>query len=58
METISRLVGSGIMGATADVGAVTWGDGTLATSGTVSSSNSLVGSSLNDNIGNALIPLN
>ncbi len=35
----------------ADVGAVTWRNGTLATSGHVSSSNSLVGSTASDKIG-------
>jgi Repeat of unknown function (DUF5650)/Dockerin type I domain/Immunoglobulin I-set domain len=38
-------------GATADVGAVTWGNGTSGISGAVSSSNSLVGSTLNDAVG-------
>ena len=38
-------------GAIANVGAVTWGSGVLGVSGVVSSSNSLVGSSLNDNVG-------
>ncbi|MBX7053789.1 MAG: hypothetical protein K1X36_02455 [Pyrinomonadaceae bacterium] len=34
-----------------DVGAVTWGNGTTGTSGTVSSSNSLVGSTTGDRLG-------
>jgi hypothetical protein len=38
-------------GGTLAVGAVTWGNGTSGISGVVSSSNSLVGSSLNDNVG-------
>jgi hypothetical protein len=40
-------------GAIIDAGAVTWRNGTGSTSGTVSSSNSLVGGSANDNIGSA-----
>ena len=39
-------------GAAANVGAVTWGDGTTGISGAVSSSNSLVGSTTNDGVGN------
>jgi hypothetical protein len=38
-------------GGTLAVGAVTWGDGTSGISGVVSSSNSLVGSALNDAVG-------
>ncbi|MBL9160907.1 MAG: SUMF1/EgtB/PvdO family nonheme iron enzyme [Verrucomicrobiales bacterium] len=38
-------------GAVANVGAVTWGNGTSGVSGVVSSSNSLVGSTANDNVG-------
>ncbi|MFN5622819.1 MAG: hypothetical protein ACK5DM_02645 [Planctomyces sp.] len=38
-------------GAVANVGAVTWGNGTIGISGVVSSSNSLVGSTANDNVG-------
>ena len=39
-------------GAIIDAGAVTWGNGTTGITGVVSSSNSLVGSQVNDNIGN------
>ncbi len=39
-------------GTAADVGAATWGNGATGITGAVSSSNSLVGSTLNDNIGN------
>ena len=39
-------------GATADAGAVTWGNGTTGVVGVISSSNSLVGTSTNDQIGN------
>ncbi|MFN6312031.1 MAG: beta strand repeat-containing protein, partial [Planctomyces sp.] len=38
-------------GTITDVGAVTWGNGTTGTSGVVSSSNSLVGSTANDFVG-------
>ena len=38
-------------GAAVDAGAATWGNGTIGTTGVVSSANSLVGSSLNDNVG-------
>jgi hypothetical protein len=38
-------------GAITDVGAVTWGNGTSGISGVVSSSNSLVGSRISDNVG-------
>jgi hypothetical protein len=38
-------------GGVADVGAATWGDGTTGISGAVSSSNSLVGSTANDQVG-------
>lgn len=38
-------------GAMTDAGAVTWGNGTTGTSGIVASSNSLIGSNINDNIG-------
>ncbi len=44
-------------GATLNVGAVTWGNGTVATSAVVSTSNSLVGSTANDNVGYQLTPL-
>ena len=40
-------------GATADVGAVTWGSGTSGISGAVSSSNSLVGSAAGDRVGSS-----
>ncbi len=39
-------------GGTADVGAVTWGNGTTGIAGDVSSSNSLVGSTNSDKVGN------
>jgi len=38
-------------GATADVGAVTWGSGVAGITGTVSAANSLLGSSANDKVG-------
>jgi len=38
-------------GALADVGAVTWGDGTIGVSGVISSSNSLIGGQPNDQVG-------
>ena len=38
-------------GAAADVGAVTWGNGTTGSSGVVSAANSLVGTTLNDQVG-------
>ncbi len=44
-------------GAAADAGAATWGNGTGGVSGAVSSSNSLVGSTANDNVGNAVTAL-
>ena len=44
-------------GAAADVGAATWGDGATGTIGTVSSSNSLVGSTSGDKIGNRVFAL-
>jgi hypothetical protein len=40
-------------GAATDVGAVTWGSGTTGISGVVSASNSLVGSTANDNVGSS-----
>jgi hypothetical protein len=40
-----------------DVGAVTWGNGTSGISGLVSSSNSLVGSTINDNVGGSVTAL-
>ena len=39
-------------GAAVDAGAVTWGSGTTGVSGTVSAANSLVGSNVNDRVGN------
>ncbi len=42
-------------GAVADVGAVTWGDGTSGVSGVVSSTNSLVGSTANDQVGSGRV---
>ncbi|MCX6117735.1 MAG: hypothetical protein NT027_09350 [Proteobacteria bacterium] len=47
----------GCSGATADVGAVTWGSGTSGITGAVSATNSLVGSSINDRVGQSLIAL-
>lgn len=44
-------------GATANVGAVTWGSGTAASAGPLSVVNSLIGSQVNDAIGNTLIVL-
>ena len=44
-------------GAFTDAGAVTWGNGAMGTFGVVTSSNSLVGSSTNDNVG-SISPLN
>ncbi len=41
-------------GAATDAGAVTWGSGTVSISGVVSSANSLVGSTANDNVGYAV----
>ncbi len=43
--------GSWSNGAIADVGAVTWGNGTGGTVGTISASNSLIGSTTNDLVG-------
>ena len=40
-----------------NVGAVTWGNGTIGISGVVSSSNSLVGSTANDNVGGLVAAL-
>ena len=42
-------------GSNADVGAVTWADGNSGLTGVVSSSNSLVGSTLDDNIGDIAV---
>jgi hypothetical protein len=45
-------------GAVTDVGAVTWGDGTMGVSGSISSTNSLVGSTADDYVGlGGVIPL-
>ncbi|MFK7917352.1 MAG: HYR domain-containing protein, partial [Ilumatobacter sp.] len=44
-------------GSTAFVGAVTWADGTTGLSGTVSSTNSLIGSTPQDAVGDEVIPL-
>lgn len=41
-------------GAVADAGAVTWGDGTQGVTGTISSLNSLVGSTATDNVGGVI----
>ena len=41
-------------GAAADAGAVTWGSGTAGVSGAVSATNSLVGSTANDQVGNGV----
>jgi filamentous hemagglutinin family protein len=42
---------------TANVGAATWGNGTAGVTGVVSSANSLVGSSVNDNVGQNIVAL-
>jgi hypothetical protein len=44
-------------GAVVDTGAVTWGNGTMSTSGVVSSTNSLVGSLANDQVGDSVTTL-
>ena len=44
-------------GATANVGAVTWGNGTTGTSGVISATNSIIGSTLNDQVGSAQLIL-
>ena len=45
-------------GTATDVGAITWGNGTTGITGVVSASNSLVGSTANDNLGyDGIIPL-
>jgi hypothetical protein len=44
-------------GTTVNAGAATWGDGTSGSVGIVSASNSLVGSTANDNIGIKTVPL-
>jgi hypothetical protein len=42
--------------AAADVGAVTWGNGTTGVAGTVSAANSLVGSTAYDQVGSIILP--
>jgi hypothetical protein len=42
-------------GGTANVGAVTWGSGTIGISGSVSTANSLVGSSVDDQVGSGRV---
>ena len=44
-------------GAVVNAGAVTWGSGTAGVSGVVSAANSLVGSTINDNVGNYVMAL-
>jgi hypothetical protein len=44
-------VAQGCSGAITDVGAVTWGNGSTGTAGVISSSNSLIGSTANDDVG-------
>jgi hypothetical protein len=44
-------------GAIANAGAVTWGSGTTGINGSVSSANSLVGSTENDGVGKSITPL-
>ena len=44
-------------GAIVNVGAVTWGSGTIGVSGTVSTANSLVGSTAGDNVGTSVTAL-
>ena len=44
-------------GAITGAGAATWGDGTAGTAGAVSSANSLVGSTVNDNVGSSVTVL-
>ncbi len=44
-------------GGVSQVGAVTWRNGTLPTSGIVSAANSLIGSSVEDNVGNRVLSL-
>jgi hypothetical protein len=44
-------------GVASKVGAATWGDGSTGTVGTVSSTNSLVGSATNDGVGASVTPL-
>jgi hypothetical protein len=49
--------GSWDNGAATNAGAVTWGSGTTGVSGAISSSNSLVGSTTSDNVGNNVMVL-
>jgi len=49
---VSSPFWDGDVGATSDVGAVTWGDGSTGTTGVVSAANSLLGSSDDDQVGN------
>jgi hypothetical protein len=44
-------------GPTTDVGAATWGDGTVGVKGTISSANSLIGSTSGDNVGQSVTAL-
>jgi hypothetical protein len=44
-------------GATSNVGAATWGSGATGVNGAVSAANSLVGSTVNDNVGNGVAAL-
>lgn len=44
-------------GATVDVGAVTWGDGNSGVSGSISASNSLIGSTASDQVGTGVTAL-
>jgi hypothetical protein len=46
-------VTTGCAGAVVDAGAITWGSGTSAMSGRISSSNSMIGSHASDEVGNA-----
>jgi hypothetical protein len=50
-QTWDCTVAAGCAGAASDVGAVTWGDGTNGSVGTVQVSNSIVGSTINDTVG-------
>lgn len=50
-------VALGCAGAVTAVGAVTWGDGTSGTVGAVTAANSLIGSTLNDGLGDYIVPL-
>lgn len=44
-------------GAILNVGAVTWCDGTFATTGQINTSNSIIGTIANDNVGSLVVPL-